>query len=105
MQLRATALLIAAACTRQATAPHASAPAAAGAGASGTAPAAGDVSARAQACLEAQLARQGLNAYGDPPDTVYAGGTPLFNTGTRPVYRQRDVRQSRRALRLTYERG
>jgi RibD C-terminal domain len=31
-------------------------------------------------------------------------GTPLFNTGTRQTYRQRDVRPSRNAVHLTYER-
>jgi hypothetical protein len=33
----------------------------------------------ASSCLDAQLAAQGLNQYGDPPDTNYAGGTPLFD--------------------------
>lgn len=28
------------------------------------------------------LAARGLNAYGDPEDTVYAGGTPLFDERT-----------------------
>lgn len=28
---------------------------------------------------------QGLNQYGDASDTVYAGGTPLFNEGTNEV--------------------
>ena len=36
----------------------------------------------APSCLDAQLAAKGLNAYGDPPDTVYAGGTPLFDEKT-----------------------
>jgi hypothetical protein len=47
-------------------------------------------------CLDAWLSARGLNAYGDPPDTVYAGGNPAFNESTgesvpRPewVYRRR----------------
>jgi dihydrofolate reductase len=35
---------------------------------------------------------------------VLGGGTPLFKTGTRQMYRQRDVRPSRNAVHLTYER-
>jgi hypothetical protein len=35
---------------------------------------------------------------------VLGGGTPLFKTGTRQMYRQRDVRPSRHAVHLTYER-
>lgn len=35
---------------------------------------------------------------------VLGGGTPLFKPGTRRVYRQRDVRPSRKAVHLTYER-
>ena len=35
---------------------------------------------------------------------VLGGGTPLFNTGTRQTYRQRDVHPSRNAVHLTYER-
>jgi hypothetical protein len=41
-------------------------------------PATGDRSA----CVDGQLARRGLNSYGDPPGTVYAGGTPLFDEST-----------------------
>ena len=39
----------------------------------------------AEACADAWLQARGLNAYGDPPDTAYAGGTPLFDerTGAR----------------------
>jgi hypothetical protein len=35
--------------------------------------------------IDAWLAQNKLNSYGDPEDTMYAGGTPLFNerTGTR----------------------
>ena len=40
-----------------------------------------DATART-ACVDAQLAARHLNAYGDPPDTMYAGGTPLFDERT-----------------------
>lgn len=38
-----------------------------------------------EACVDAWLRERGLNDFGDPPDTMYAGGTPLFDeaTGTR----------------------
>ncbi len=36
----------------------------------------------AQSCLDAQLAKRGLNQFGDPPDTMYPGGTPLFDETT-----------------------
>jgi dihydrofolate reductase len=35
---------------------------------------------------------------------VLGGGTPLFKSGTRQMYRQREVRPSRNAVHLTYER-
>ena len=35
---------------------------------------------------------------------VLGGGTPLFKAGTRQMYRQREVRPSRDAVHLTYER-
>jgi dihydrofolate reductase len=35
---------------------------------------------------------------------LLGGGTPLFKRGTRQMYRQRDVRPSRNAVHLTYER-
>jgi dihydrofolate reductase len=35
---------------------------------------------------------------------VLGGGTPLFKAGTRQMYRQREVRASRNAVHLTYER-
>jgi hypothetical protein len=38
--------------------------------------------AAAQSCLDQELSRRGLNPYGDPPDTMYAGGTPLFDEKT-----------------------
>lgn len=28
------------------------------------------------------IRKRGLNEFGDPPDTVYAGGTPLFDMRT-----------------------
>lgn len=36
-------------------------------------------------CIDAWIARNNLNQYGDPQGTMYAGGTPLFDesTGTR----------------------
>ena len=62
MHLPATLLLLfAAACPRDAGPPPAQKP---------------------LSCLDAQLAKKGLNPYGDPPDTVYAGGTPLFDEKT-----------------------
>lgn len=35
---------------------------------------------------------------------VLGGGTPLFKPGTRQMYRQREVRPSRNAVHITYER-
>jgi dihydrofolate reductase len=35
---------------------------------------------------------------------VLGGGTPLFKAGTRQMFRQREVRPSRTAVHLTYER-
>jgi dihydrofolate reductase len=35
---------------------------------------------------------------------LLGGGTPLFKSGTRQMYRQRDVRPSKNAVHLTYER-
>ena len=35
-----------------------------------------------QSCLDAQLSQRGLNQFGDPPDTMYPGGTPLFDEAT-----------------------
>jgi hypothetical protein len=43
--------------------------------------AASDASAR-PSCVDRELAARGLNPYGDPPDTMYAGGTPLFDEKT-----------------------
>ena len=59
MPLRATLLLLfAAACRREGAAPAAPLP---------------------QSCLDRQLAAKGLNQFGDPVDTAYPGGTPLFD--------------------------
>lgn len=33
-------------------------------------------------CLDEELRKRGLNEFGDPPGTVYAGGTPLFDEKT-----------------------
>lgn len=35
--------------------------------------------------LDEMIKKKGLNEFGDPKDTMYAGGTPLFNemTGKR----------------------
>ena len=33
-------------------------------------------------CLDRELAARGLNAFGDPQGTMYAGGTPLFDERT-----------------------
>ncbi len=38
--------------------------------------------ARGTSCLDRWLEGQHLNEYGDPPGTVYAGGTPLFDERT-----------------------
>jgi hypothetical protein len=37
---------------------------------------------QAQSCLDRQLAAKGLNPFGDPEGTMYAGGTPLFDEKT-----------------------
>jgi hypothetical protein len=34
------------------------------------------------ACVDRELAARGLNQFGDPPDAMYAGGTPLFDERT-----------------------
>ena len=35
-----------------------------------------------KAQIDAKIAHEGLNEYGDPKDTVYMGGSPLFNEMT-----------------------
>ena len=32
--------------------------------------------------IDETIAKRGLNQYGDPKGTIYAGGTPLFNEMT-----------------------
>ena len=64
MKLRATLLLIAAAACRSEKAPPAQKPPA------------------PQSCLDRELAARRLNSFGDPADTAYPGGTPLFNEAT-----------------------
>jgi hypothetical protein len=32
--------------------------------------------------IDEWIARNGLNPYGDPPGTMYLGGTPLYNEQT-----------------------
>lgn len=45
-----------------------------------------------QSCLDRELAAKGLNQFGDPADTVYPGGTPLFDEKTgRATPRERYV--------------
>jgi hypothetical protein len=48
--------------------------------------------ATSESCLDRQLAAKGLNPFGDPEGTMYAGGTPLFNEKTgRSVPREQYV--------------
>lgn len=35
-----------------------------------------------EACVDSWLQKQGLDAYGNPEGSMYAGGTPLFNERT-----------------------
>ncbi len=65
MLRRATALLVLLACKAQAPASPPSEP--------------GTPQSAAAACVDAQLAARGLNSFGDPQDTNYSGGTPLFD--------------------------
>jgi hypothetical protein len=41
-----------------------------------------DVAVDEQARIDAWLEQQQLNEYGDPADTMYAGGSPLFDEKT-----------------------
>ncbi len=41
-------------------------------------------------CLDAWLANRHLNAYGDPPDRMYMGGSPLFDERTGIRTERRD---------------
>ena len=38
--------------------------------------------AETESCLDRQLSQRGLNPFGDPPGTIYAGGSPLFDEKT-----------------------
>ena len=40
------------------------------------------VSAQLRQQIDAWIASRGLNEYGDPPGTMYIGGTPLFDERT-----------------------
>ena len=40
---------------------------------------------QAESCLDRELSQRGLNSFGDAPDTVYPGGTPLFDEKTGKV--------------------
>ena len=55
---------------------------AAAASASVAAPAGGAAVSVAEACADRWLAEHGLNPFGDPPETSYPGGTPLFDERT-----------------------
>jgi len=46
-------------------------------------------------CLTEALRRAGLNRFGDPPDTMYAGGTPLFDERTGESRSRRDYVKAR----------
>lgn len=46
------------------------------------APGAGGAGETVAACVDRWLAAKGLNQYGDAPDTMYAGGSPLFDERT-----------------------
>ena len=79
MPTRATCLLLLLAACRREPAPSGSEP--------GTPPAAttsepGAPASPSAACVDSQLAAKGLNSFGDPVDTAYAGGTPLFDEKT-----------------------
>jgi hypothetical protein len=40
------------------------------------------IDAETRARIDRWIKEKGRNSYGDPSDTVYAGGTPLFNEMT-----------------------
>ncbi|MBU2577437.1 hypothetical protein KKA69_01240 [Patescibacteria group bacterium] len=42
----------------------------------------GEISVEEKELIEAWILENNLNQYGDPKDTVYIGGTPLFNEMT-----------------------
>jgi len=41
-----------------------------------------NISGESRRRIDEWLSENGLNEFGDPPDTVYMGGTPLFNETT-----------------------
>jgi len=43
---------------------------------------AGTARASQEACVDSWLQKHGMDAYGNPEGTMYAGGTPLFNERT-----------------------
>jgi hypothetical protein len=43
-----------------------------------------------ETCLDRELTSAGLNRYGDPSGTMYAGGTPLFNEQTGKTISRKD---------------
>jgi hypothetical protein len=45
-------------------------------------------------CLDRLLRESHLNAFGDPPDTVYPGGSPLLDERTGQVTSRRDYIRS-----------
>ncbi len=47
-----------------------------------TPPAPRRTDAEVGACVERLIAARGLNRYGDRPDVMYPGGTPLFDEAT-----------------------
>ena len=40
------------------------------------------IDAETRARIDRWIKEKGRNPYGDPPDTMYAGGTPLFDEAT-----------------------
>lgn len=44
-----------------------------------------DTRAQEEACVDKWLSERGLDQYGSPEGTMYAGGTPLFNEQTGQV--------------------
>lgn len=46
-----------------------------------------------ESCLDAAAQKSHLNAFGDPPDTVYPGGSPLMDESTgRTISRRQYIR-------------
>lgn len=60
----------------------------------------------ADACLDAKLKAAHLNAFGDPAETVYAGGSPLFDEATgRSVTRREYLTKKHPELTATCPTG